>query len=434
MEFLLKYQLDIMLYMCGVCGILTVMTLVTESLPRNTKRIIALMEISAMLLLVFDRFAYMYRGDVSQTGYYMVRLSNGMVYILSLFIPFLVSKYLEDAMTKEGGFSCPPRTLIAADITFAAGVLFIIIAIFTGLYYGFDETNTYHRAPFNWISYIFPFLILILQETTLIRYKSRIDRQLADSMIICIALPTVATVLQFFLYGLSLINLTTAAVVCVFYTYTLRFLSRAAERAKEHEIEYYREAQKKEAALFEQTTEALANAIDAKDNYTRGHSTRVAAFSKKIAKEAGLSGPECDQVYFAALLHDIGKIGVKGEIITKPGRLTDDEYRQITEHALLGSRILSSIKQAPFLSDGARWHHERYDGTGYPDGLKGEDIPLIARIIAIADAYDAMTSDRGYNKPMGKEEVMAEIRNGKGTQFDPALTEITLGILDKELK
>lgn len=433
MDFLIKYQLDIMLYMGGMCGILTVMTLVTESLPRSTKTIVALMEVSAMLLLMFDRFAYIYRGDVSQTGYIMTRLSNGMTYLLSLAIPSLVTRYLADMIKHHPAFSYVPKELKIADIFFVTGAVFIVIAAFSSLYYTFDSMNYYQRARFNVISYVFPFAMLILQEITTVKYVRRIDRRLADSLILSIALPTIASVLQFYFYGISLITMVTALVVCVFYTYTLRYLSDIAKRAQQHELEYYKEAQKKEAALFEQTTEALAGAIDAKDKYTRGHSTRVAAFSKKIAKAAGLSDRECDKVYFAALLHDIGKIGIKGELITKPGRLTDEEYRQMTEHAVLGSRILASIRQAPYLSDAARYHHERYDGHGYPDGLKGEEIPRIARIIAVADSYDAMTSARGYNDPLETEEAKEELRNGMGTQFDPEYAEIMIRLLDEGL-
>ena len=139
--------------------------------------------------------------------------------------------------------------------------------------------------------------------------------------------------------------------------------------------------------LFGQTAEALASAIDAKDSYTNGHSRRVAEYSRKIAEEAGKSEEECERVYFAALLHDVGKIGVPIEILTKKGRLTEEEFEQIKLHPVMGGQILSSIRQSPWLSIGARYHHERCDGRGYPEGLKGTDIPEIARIIAVADAY-----------------------------------------------
>ena len=182
--------------------------------------------------------------------------------------------------------------------------------------------------------------------------------------------------------------------------------------------------------VFEQTAEALASAIDAKDTYTNGHSRRVAAYSLKIAKQAGKSEEVCDKVYFAALLHDVGKIGVPIEILSKKGRLTDDEFEQIKFHPVAGGNILENIKESPWLSLGARYHHERYNGTGYPEGLKGEAIPDIARIIAVADAYDAMTSNRSYRKAIPQHIVREEIVKGIGTQFDPEYAKIMIHMID----
>ena len=431
-EFLRTYQLDIMMFMCGMCGILAVMTLLTRSLPRKTKIILAGMEISAMLLLLFDRFSYIYRGDTSTLGFWMVRIGNGAVYALSLVIPFFVTRYLEDMYLNDFKIGRTPKMLVAADAAFFVGIVLVAVSQFTGLYYTFDADNNYQRAPLNILCYMAPLFIVLMQEWSILKYRKKMKRSLAHSMLTSIALPMLSSVLQFLFYGVSIINMVTALVVCVFYTYALNYLSEAAERAKEHELEYYKEGQKKEAAMFVQTTEALANAIDAKDRYTRGHSARVAFYSRKIAERSGLDEKECDKVYFAALLHDIGKIGIRHDIINKPGKLTEEEFDQIKSHSELGNKILSSIKQAPFLSVGAHYHHERYDGRGYPDGLSGEEIPQIARIISVADAYDAMTSIRSYREPLKKERVREELKNGMGTQFDPAYAEIMLKIIDEE--
>lgn len=431
MDFLIEHQLDIMLFLCGTCGILAVMTVITKALSFKTKIVLSAMEVSAMLLLFFDRISYIYRGDASDLGYLMVRLGNGMVYALSLVIPFLVTRYLSVFLASNAKTEKVPVLLRIADVTFAVGLILVIVSQFTGLYYTFDESNVYTRSSLNVLCYVFPFLMVVLQECTIIRYRKAIKKNLVVSMLVCIALPTVSSVLQIFVYGISLINMTTALVVCVFYTYTLNYLSEAAERAKEREIEFYKKAREKEAAIFKETTEALANAIDAKDKYTRGHSTRVAMYSRMLATKAGLPEQKCEQIYFAGLLHDIGKIGVNLEIINKTGALTDAEYEQIKMHAKIGDRILSSIRQAPFLRVGARSHHERYDGRGYPDGLKGEDIPEIARVIAVADAYDAMTSHRSYRAPLTKERVREEIENGVGTQFDPRFAKIMLQLMDE---
>ncbi|MBR5090445.1 MAG: HD-GYP domain-containing protein [Ruminiclostridium sp.] len=182
--------------------------------------------------------------------------------------------------------------------------------------------------------------------------------------------------------------------------------------------------------LTKEVMEALASAIDAKDKYTHGHSSRVADYSRKLAEMDGLSEEECEKVYYSALLHDVGKIGVPSRIINKESRLTDEEYETIKKHPALGAQILGSISEFPYLSIGAHYHHERYDGRGYPEGLKGENIPKIARIVAVADAYDAMASKRSYRDPIPQQRVREEIVKGSGTQFDPEYARLMLRLID----
>ncbi len=184
--------------------------------------------------------------------------------------------------------------------------------------------------------------------------------------------------------------------------------------------------------LFEQTSTALVNAIDAKDEYTHGHSSRVAEYSRKIAEMYGKSPVECDEIYYIALLHDVGKIGISEKIINKDGKLTDDEYEEIKKHPVFGAQILRVITEYPDLYIGARFHHERYDGKGYPEGLKGEDIPEVARIISVADAYDAMTSKRSYRDTIPQQLVREEIVKGAGTQFDPKFAKIMQHLIDND--
>ena len=184
--------------------------------------------------------------------------------------------------------------------------------------------------------------------------------------------------------------------------------------------------------LFIQVVESLATAIDAKDTYTNGHSVRVAEYSKEIAKRYGYNEEKQDAVFMMGLLHDVGKIGIPDSVINKPARLTDEEFALIKTHPSVGARILSNIKKMPRLADGARWHHERYDGKGYPDGLSGEDIPEESRMIAVADAYDAMTSNRSYRRSLSQEVVRGEIEKGKGTQFDPQFADIMIQMIDED--
>ena len=184
--------------------------------------------------------------------------------------------------------------------------------------------------------------------------------------------------------------------------------------------------------LSRHVVQTLAAAIDAKDTYTNGHSDRVAAYSREIAKRYGYTEKEQDDIFMMGLLHDVGKIGVPDEIINKNGKLTDKEFAAIKVHPEIGDRILKKVKEMPKLSIGARWHHERYDGTGYPDGLKGEEILEEARIISVADAYDAMTSHRSYRDILPQETVRREIEKGKGTQFDPVFADIMLRMIDED--
>ncbi|MBR1710809.1 MAG: HD domain-containing protein [Clostridia bacterium] len=201
------------------------------------------------------------------------------------------------------------------------------------------------------------------------------------------------------------------------------------ERGLENEVE--RKTRENES-LSLHVVRTLAEAIDAKDEYTHGHSGRVAEYSKEIARRAGYSGKRQNEIYIMGLLHDVGKIGVPDAIINKPGRLTEEEFAEIKKHPEKGWRILRTIEEMPMLAIGARWHHERYDGKGYPDGLAGRDIPEEARIIGVADAYDAMTSNRSYRRSMDQDKVRGQIEAGKGTQFDPRFADIMIKMIEED--
>ena len=423
------YQLYFMLVLAGACGVLALMTLFTDVLSRRRKTILFLMELSAMLMLLCDRWAYIYRGNVSRLGYYMVRYSNCLVFFFSLFIPFLVAQYLKDLFLHDANFQKAPLCLKLCDWLYGIGLTLLMVAQFTNLYYTIDSFNNYARTPTFPISYAVPILTVILEEFCVILYRKQLSRGFFCSLMLCIVLPTVMSFVQIFVYGVSLITLSTAFMVIIFYIYSLGDLNHTVAKARAAEIESYKESERREAAMFEQTAEALASAIDAKDRYTHGHSARVAMISRQIAKEANFSDKDCTQVYFAALLHDVGKIGVRDEIINKVGKLTDEEFEEIKQHPILGYHILSTIKQSPSLSIGAHYHHERYDGTGYPEGLSGEDIPEVARIIAVADAYDAMTSSRSYRSALPRQTMIEELTRGMGKQFDPKFDKIMLHII-----
>jgi HD-GYP domain-containing protein (c-di-GMP phosphodiesterase class II) len=196
---------------------------------------------------------------------------------------------------------------------------------------------------------------------------------------------------------------------------TFNIMGERIERA----VEEIREAANTNRELFIGTIRMLANAIDAKDPYTRGHSERVAYYSTIVAKELGMSSAEIENVHLAGLIHDVGKIGIEDRILRKPSALTDDEYEIMKQHPTKGAQILEAVPKLKALAGPGLMHHENVDGSGYPDGLKGDEIPLLGRMVSVADAFDAMTTDRPYSKAMTFEASVARLQFLSGKKFDP---------------
>ncbi len=224
------------------------------------------------------------------------------------------------------------------------------------------------------------------------------------------------------LFWVSLVELGIWMIVLIIYLITSA------------QIKKYNERHERDNVIIRESIETFTGFIDAKDPYTNGHSKRVADYTRMIAEKMGYEGEELDRVYYIALLHDCGKIGVPDNILRKPGRLTDEEFEVIKSHTVRGGEILSSFKSLKDVNEGALYHHERYDGTGYPEGLAGEDIPLIARMICVADAFDAMNSNRVYRNKLTKEDIVNEIEKNKGKQFDPKIADTFLRLIrDKSI-
>ena len=210
--------------------------------------------------------------------------------------------------------------------------------------------------------------------------------------------------------------------------YYMSFITQKAASAIENIALYENIYENLFSTLF-----AFVTALEVRDLYTRKHSTRVARYAHMIAERMGCTEEELDVINFAGSLHDIGKIGIRDDILLKPGRLTDEEYEKIKEHPVIGADIISKLGLWDREMEIIRHHHERYDGKGYPDGLAGDDIPKLARIMAVADCYDAMASDRAYRKKMDKDSVVKIIRENSGTQFDPEAVEAFLKVADQDL-
>lgn len=189
--------------------------------------------------------------------------------------------------------------------------------------------------------------------------------------------------------------------------------------------------QKEYMSIINQSFVTFANTIDAKDNYTKGHSQRVAWYARELARRLGCDEDFCQNIFYVGLLHDIGKIGVQDAILKKSARLTYDEFNEIKEHVSMGGDILKKFNAIPGIEDGARYHHERYDGTGYMEGLKGEEIPYLARIITVADSFDAMSSARCYRSAMAMDKIIEELKRCAGTQFDPKIVPHMIDMINE---
>lgn len=186
--------------------------------------------------------------------------------------------------------------------------------------------------------------------------------------------------------------------------------------------------------LFVNILTVMVKILESKDPYTRFHSHSVAKWSRMIGRRKGLSEDELNRLGLAALFHDFGKIGIPDEILSKTSRLTDEEFETMKKHPTIARDLLASLEPLSDLLPGITHHHERWDGRGYPSKLKGDDIPLWARIIALADSYDTMATRRAYKEPYSREKVLAELEKGRGTQFDPELTDHMLAILSENAR
>lgn len=227
--------------------------------------------------------------------------------------------------------------------------------------------------------------------------------------------------------------LTYNIILCVVVFALTSFFCTVAFRKIRMHIKKVEESQRKLENMNEKMVTTIARTIDARDRYTNGHSQRVAKYAMELARRMGKTENEQKEIYYAALLHDVGKIHVPDAIIHKPSKLSEEEFAHIRLHPISGYYILKDIDEMDMIARGSRWHHERYDGNGYPNGLAGDGIPEVARIIGVADAYDAMTSNRSYRQIMPQERVREEIENGKGTQFDPQIADIMLEMIDEDV-
>ncbi len=358
-----------------------------------------------------------------------------------IFLMYVFSFYYKDDRVeklRKKGFN---------QIIFLSFAGLLIVNLFTGILFYFDAEGAYTHGPLYLLTLIIPAFFFLQAAVFILMHRKFYSRAelilLLFFTLFVSAWPAVQAL--FFLYYLTNFFIGTLMVFLILITIetpdeqelfvTIERLDRIKSELEEKVAEENRileERENKLSNLTMQMMSALTKAVDAKDRYTSGHSSRVAYYSRLLSKQLGMSKEEQDDIYKMGLLHDVGKIGVPRKIINKPGRLTDEEFDIMRSHPVKGYEILSRITAMPGISKGARWHHERPDGKGYPDHLKAEDIPFEAKIIAVADSYDAMTSFRSYRGVMPQEAVREQIVKGRGTQFDEKVADAMLVLIDED--
>lgn len=433
-EFIRTYQLNMMLLLCGACGMMAILLLITKFMDKKMKWTLIAMEVIAFALLWFDRLAYIYAGDTSHKGYVMVRLSNCAVFVLTSGVVFAFNIYLKNLLgvEKENKAKITSKRLDVVGVVSFFGMVLAVIGAFTNLYYYFDATNTYHRGRGFLIAYIIPIICPIVQYTVIRQYKKFFSRLIYLSMILYIFVPIICGILQIFTYGISIVNMSMVAVSVSLYIFAYLDINDTVEHAHNLELQNMQGEQKRMQRLFDQTAKAFVSAVEKKDDFAKGNAVKVAEYARKITARCGFDEDHCEKAYYAALLHDVGLIGIPDSVIKNeedPGKWDIETFRQ---KPVIGKEILENIKEYPFLSDGAYYSHERYNGTGYPEGLKGEDIPVIARIIAVADAYVTMTSRKRYRDAKPEFVAREAFVKGAGIEFDPEFAGIMVKIIDEE--
>lgn len=313
----------------------------------------------------------------------------------------------------------------------------LVANIFTGIIFSFAG-RVYTHGPLFALNYLMPVYCLVVIAVVLLSRRKMFKKRQIISDVMLVVLAITGTALQMFVMPDVLLNFFMYSVSVTLMMFSLEtpdyreleYLRKNLQLEVEKQMKTAVEEKNRSERLSVEVIQTLAQTIDAKDEYTRGHSARVAAYSRVLALEIGWNEADATRLYNNALLHDIGKIGIPDAVLNKPGKLTPDEYKQIQGHTVIGYEILLNVPDLPGVTPVARSHHERWDGLGYPDGLKETQIPLDARIVSVADAYDAMTSRRVYREGLPKEYVREEFVKYKGKQFDPELTDVFISLLD----
>ena len=317
---------------------------------------------------------------------------------------------------------------------------FVLLAVNipTGLVFSVDS-QSYEHGPLFIVPYVLVVIFCGMVFAQLIISRRELTKRQMLASYGYIFITAFCSLLHALVFPRMLLDYFGAALAALFMLFTLetpdfkqlQYLQNNLRDEVTRQTKISAERSQKLEQLSRQVVDALIMTVDAKDEYTNGHSTRVSEYAELLARELHWPEDEVNALKYAALLHDIGKVGVPDAVLNKAGSLTDEEYAVIRQHPVIGAEILVNVTELPWAEEVARHHHERYDGHGYPDGLKGEYIPRTARLVCIADAYDAMSSSRIYRSNLSPEEIRRELIAGRGTQFDPQMLDVFLRMFDE---
>ncbi len=433
---LLDYtQINISIEVC--CLIVTLVLLIYTFANRKhakSNRWFISLGVANITMLLGDAFCWFMYGRPGEGPHNVIWIGSMVYYVSVAFLIYFEMGYINSLMNNE---STAAKILKSVALIFSIyEIVLSFVNMLTRNIFFVTSDNFYQRGELFILSQL-PLLVAIMSIISVLIFRKRFSVNTFKNLIIVLILPAVGEFLQVFLPNLTgLVPCITLALIWVFA------FVQTEERVKVNEMEkelvvlkntQLEQAQKYGEHLLEQIVSVLGNSVEAKDVYTKGHSLRVAEYTREITRRMGWSEQEQLRAYYVGILHDIGKIRIPDTIINKPGTLSDEEFDLIKIHPVAGYHILKNITELPELAEGARWHHERYDGKGYPNGIFADDIPLLSRIIAVADAYDAMTSARSYRSAMPQEKVRAEMIRCSGTQFDPEIAAIMVNMIDDDV-
>lgn len=429
-----------------ILGILLTVISIQYSSTNLVNRRYKFFLISAFVMIGLDIFTVFTNAIAKDLPIILVQVLNGIYFFSAGVVAILYLYYIVSLAFKDNSRELRKKFYVINLIVLGIFGISLIANNWLGFYYYIDlATYQYSHGPI-YILVNLVTIIYVIESVVIIVIKRKhfnVRQILATSLFYAFFFATfILQITAFKDVLLSDLGVALGGLVVFFSIESPDYIKLMATLNELNELKASLEIQvenrthelDKEKKSYEELTletlSSLASLVDAKDHYTNGHSFRVAAYAKGIAKELGLSSQECEQIYLAGLIHDVGKIGINESILTKPGKLSEEEYAIIKSHSPLGGDILKGIKEFPIFEQVARNHHERYDGNGYPDKLKGEDIPFPARIVTVADTFDAMTSDRTYRKALSDEIAISELKKFKGSQFDPQVVEAFLKLYD----